>query len=300
MLHILNGDSLRAIFPEELEENTITWREILSEGPVKTRVDSEFWSLRANFLGAHTDYAEKVTGEWEAILQSEGDVTFWFEHDLVCQVNLIFLLAQLHLRAGLRERKVYLVCINHYPGIERFKGLAQLNPHDLIELYDNRAQLTVDDYEKALHTWNLYSGENAIAFSALVFDQPHNFKFLREAIVAHLEKFPSAQNGLSRLEQKMISYIDTGISDATKLERLMIETDNVYGLTDHGFKILLNTINPLLREETDLQLNELGNAILRDEKDFTGFRTGRLRLGGADGSAFRWDRVSKQLVSNVN
>ena len=69
----------------------------------------------------------------EAALSAFADheeVVLWFEHDLFCQVQLIYLLDWFAERK-LGRTKLGLVCIGEFPGIEYFHGLGQLNEAQL-------------------------------------------------------------------------------------------------------------------------------------------------------------------------
>src|SRR5215470_6250753 len=101
MLHIHNGDStagtLREFgFPGEHK----AFQEVLMEGPTPGGLSpDEFLKTRAGFLAEayelNGDKAEHDLREQEAWLRrsSEHEETIlWFEHDLFCQVSLIYLL----------------------------------------------------------------------------------------------------------------------------------------------------------------------------------------------------------------
>ena len=78
---------------------------MLSEGPLLASLwnDEELWTLRQNWLtaqfgdrmGEKDTYETKVVAEFTQICRYDAydEVVFWFEHDLSCQINLVFLLA---------------------------------------------------------------------------------------------------------------------------------------------------------------------------------------------------------------
>lgn len=98
-LHVLNGDATAYKFKASgIEEDFLVWREALSEGPVcPFQSEEAFWNLRAAFI--HRSYGEnravyekKVISEFARLKEAAryDEITLWFEHDLFCQVNLLF------------------------------------------------------------------------------------------------------------------------------------------------------------------------------------------------------------------
>src|SRR5688572_3563561 len=147
-LHILNGYNTADSFRETgIPGDQLVWREILSEGPATDDIpEEEFWNLRADFLfKAYNEPRDQYLSEIRSTLQKidkvndYGEVVLWFEHDLLCQVNLMYLLNRL-LMADC-QATVSLVCINHFPGIWDFRGLGQLNAAQLASLFPYRRKL---------------------------------------------------------------------------------------------------------------------------------------------------------------
>ena len=101
MLHILNGDATANILKKtDLSGELLPWREALVTGPTPGGLPFDEWTnLRANHLSE--DY-EKSFDECKASLLNQEEilrtfskheeVVLWFEHDLFCQINLIYLL----------------------------------------------------------------------------------------------------------------------------------------------------------------------------------------------------------------
>src|SRR5262245_54120075 len=101
MLHIHNGDStagtLREFgFPGEHK----AFHEVLMEGPTPGELSpAEFLHIRAGFLAdtyeLKIEKAERDLREqdvWLTKFAEHEETILWFEHDLFCQVNLIYLL----------------------------------------------------------------------------------------------------------------------------------------------------------------------------------------------------------------
>src|SRR5688572_29658422 len=104
ILHILNGDATQQTFSAAgIPGDRLVWREVLSEGPVVDDIpEEEFWKRRADYLfKAYNEHQDKYTEDMNATLHridsvnEYGEVVLWFEYDLVCQVNLMYLLTRL-------------------------------------------------------------------------------------------------------------------------------------------------------------------------------------------------------------
>ena len=61
------------------------------------------------------------------------EVVLWFEHDLFCQVHLIYLLDWFAQR-DLGNTRLSLISIDEFPGVKMFHGLGQLNEAQLTSL----------------------------------------------------------------------------------------------------------------------------------------------------------------------
>src|SRR3989442_5948610 len=101
MLHIHNGDStVGTARKADLPGEHLAWREALVCGPTPSRLsDNHFRQIRVRHLseayGVNMQECAKELHEQQEALASFGDhdeVVLWFEHDLFCQVHLIYLL----------------------------------------------------------------------------------------------------------------------------------------------------------------------------------------------------------------
>src|SRR6266446_4636393 len=100
MLHIHNGESSMNTARQSIPGEHFAFREALIDGPTPSGVEDHDWrKLRAAHLSAAYGL-EQQECEQELQRQDEtlsrytahDEVILWFEHDLFCQVNLIYLL----------------------------------------------------------------------------------------------------------------------------------------------------------------------------------------------------------------
>src|ERR1044072_7084581 len=119
MLHIHNGDSTankmkEAAFPGE----HFAFREALATGPTPRGVSRDEWLAgRANYLaegvGLNVEAVKKDLSRMDEALRDvsgHDEVIMWFEHDLFCQINLIYLLDHFS-NQDLCNAKLSLICI---------------------------------------------------------------------------------------------------------------------------------------------------------------------------------------------
>jgi hypothetical protein len=94
----------------------------------------------------------------ETVLQKSADhdeTVLWFEHDLFCQINMIYLLDWFS-KQPLGETKLSLICIGEFPGVEDFRGLGQLTGKQLSSLFDGRHRVTEKEIGLAAQAWGAY------------------------------------------------------------------------------------------------------------------------------------------------
>ena len=128
LLHVLNGTATSETLEHSSVRGTsVVYADVLHDGPVPAGLsDDEMRAVRARFIAdCGWDTYENVARDlasWDAALASYpqyDEVVFWFEHDLFCQVQLIYLL---HWFAGrdLGRTKLNLICIDEFPGFSGF------------------------------------------------------------------------------------------------------------------------------------------------------------------------------------
>lgn len=241
-LHVLNGDAtLRPFSETRLGGEAVVWREMLSEGPVKAdvRSDEELWAIRRDWI--HREYGYKSPGSYDEMVVREfeqltryaefDEVVFWFENDLFCQINLVFLLACFH-RVPLGSTRLRQVSIDRHPDVPGFKGLGQLNSAQLATLYLRAEDLTDYDLAYAGRVWQSYAGPDPLAVQRLLDVPAGRLRFLPDALRAHLQRFPHRDNGLSLIEKQLVSILAEGPMPEQELIRRFLHQDSVYGIGD--------------------------------------------------------------------
>ena len=325
MLHILNGDATANILQEtDLPGELLPWREALIAGPTPSGLPFDEWiNLRANHLSE--DY-EKSVDECKASLCNQEEVlrTFskheevvlWFEHDLFCQINLIYLLNFFSLQKE-NQTRLSLICIDDFAGIESFKGLGQLSPSQLASLFERRKNITQNMLALGNEAWAAYCSPNPTHVETFLQKDSSELPFLKKALLAHLVRFPALKNGLGRVEKVTLDLITGGIDQFKALFPMFGELEPVYGFGDAQFwnylKCLSNLKTPLITisgvNEIDRSLSneefitsffkitEKGKAVLNGEEELQEIDSwlGGVPLNG-ETDLWRWDEQNRRLI----
>ena len=259
-LHITNGSSAGDTLQTFVDGQVVLTHDVLHEGPAP-HVEGDAWhATRARFLADTYDpnvdairadlaRVDRTIADQARSASLSGDrdaIVLWFEHDLFDQLQLIRNLDLLvRLKADTTygnagdttsvasgfSRTVSLICIDRFPGVERFIGLGQLTADQLASLYPSRKPVTAGQYAIASEAWDAFRSPDPMALVALalrltppfeslraalssvegpdttvdaatvVDGVPNGLPFLRDAVLRLLAEYPSTTNGLSRTEQ---------------------------------------------------------------------------------------------------
>lgn len=311
-LHILNGDSTASSFAESnIVQSTdasvvASWRESLSEGPVRAEVGTlaELWEIRRAWLRVYLDapapdYDAMVVQEFEKISHPADyeEIYLWFEHDLFCQINLVFLLAQLAQRP-LGAVKIRQVSVDTFPDKPFFKGLGELTGTQLATLYLQAEELTQHELDLAVRVWNAYAGSDPLAIQKLLEADFGRLRFLKTALTLHLQRFPFTENNLNLIEHLLTAILMEGPLPESRLIGRLLQQDRVYGITDLSIGEYIRQLNGKLWSYTDVgvSLTEAGADVIAGRRELHPVERW---LGGyyqtAD-SPYRWDREAGKLI----
>lgn len=319
-LHVLNGDSTRAILEQtNVAGEMLVWADVLHDGPAPAALSADEWrQVRARHhasQGAGTE-EEILAGlrERDERLERYADyeeVVFWLEHDLFDQLLLVRHLSWL---AGISDRSRFrLISIGSFPGHPRFAGLGELSSDELASLFPQRQPLTEEQIALGSELWQAFGATDPRRLSDLVIDSnTHALPFVAGALKRHLEDFPSIENGLARSEQQILSAIGEEKRTATDvfLEASRLEERVFMG--DSTFFTIMKRMTggraPLLSHEGTFQsraaptgvfsLTDVGNAVIDGRADYIELNGIDRWMGGVhltDGS-FRWTGARVKLT----
>lgn len=186
--HVLNGDALKQKFPSTLKGKCIIARECLVDGPVQGKTIEEFYLTRAFYLNttygslSDTKYEEEVIPELDKLkhIESNAQVYVWFEDDLFCQVNLWFIIHQLHHHnPSLRVQLIRPFTNSEY-------GFGVMHTQDLEKAFKTKIDLSI--YPEMVKLWTAYQDNNIHLLTQIGDIYKESLPFLRLSIKAHLDR----------------------------------------------------------------------------------------------------------------
>ena len=285
-LHVANGHSATGLIERSgVPGRTQIWADPLNEGPVPGHVpDDELLRIRARFLASQDDDADVAADlrRWRAAVDEDFDydeLVLWFEHDLFDQLNLIQLLT--HIAGRQRSKPVTLVCIDRYPGHPHFKGIGELEPRDIENLFKARRPVTASQLSLAARAWTAYRSPDPRAIETLLNDDTSALPFLARALARHLEEFPSEENGLSRSERRLMEQASDGPVAIREAFPRMHHDESAYYIADTWFADRARELSSASPPLVDLSIASDGASVL-PEGTIALTAAGRQVLGGAD------------------
>ena len=311
MLHILNGDETAKVFTQAgiPADAVIVWREILSEGPIIDHHSPvDFWQARQHYIAetyneSAITYIDKVTAEVKRLetFGQHEEVVLWFEHDLLCQVNLLYLL---HWFAKHQpgNTTISLVCITTHPEKPDFRGLGELTPAQLAALFPQRQVLTPAEITLGDQGWQAYAAptpEPVISF--LQKDFTH-LPLLKPALQAHLTRFPSVQNGLNAIEHILLEIISESNPSPLELFEKFWQRTSLFGIGDAQIVNYLKDLEQagLIIVGDNTQITPLGIKVQHGEADYVQLKPLNRWLGGVHlqpGQPYwRWDILKEEII----
>ena len=267
-LHVTNGDSAAATPLETtLVERVLAWRDALHEGPVPPVADHELRRIRATFLADDVPADREPITRWleerdfTLAENAEGEFVLWFEADLYDQLQLIQVLVGLG-ELGVDPERITLICIGEHLGIAHFGGLGD--------------------------AWTALRSENPRGLARIATTHHPELRFLAEAFDRLSREYPSAREGLSLTERRILAAVREGAPTAgAAFARLGAREARPFLGDRFCFLIiarLANARTPLLETEaprvdasTKLRLTAAGRRVLDGADD-------HIRLNGID----RW------------
>ena len=306
----------------------------LHEGPAPA-VDGDAWyDVRARFLSNGDERLDEIKAQlaaWDrAILDGAraGKVVLWFEHDLFDQLQLIRTLDVIGGadRAALQSN-ASLICIDRFPGVERFIGLGQLTGDELATLVGTEQPIRSEQYALASETWAAFRSPDPGALLQITVrlkadttygDEVYRqgLPFLRDALLRFFAEYPSTSNGLSHTAQLALETLTQGsmtcgalFAAAQSREDRPFLGDTIFFDTLRALGAARVPLVSLSSSAQDLDLRSHLVAITAAGRDVTAGRSdhvalngidlwrGGVHLAGTDSSPWRWDAGGETLVS---
>ena len=305
-LHITNGDSTTNYLKKlQFSGEFITWREMLCEGKTTTDVGSEiFWKNRFQFLKSSYNVSKKkfidyTLKEYRALCNKKNhdEIVLWFEFDLFCQINMIAVLSWLK-----RHRKGYpisLVCSGKIGESKKMYALPELNEGQIQTHFNKRILLTEDDIAYADYIWQLYCSNSPLRLETVYkFKNTTPFQYLTSAIEMHLKRFPSIENGLNEVENRILKTADNKQTETkNKLIHQLLKQQNDYGFGDIQYENSINELKKLFSSFNPVELSKKGKQVLENQINYYAhLRNDNSYLGGSKKYSFLYHNKANKLL----
>ena len=269
-LHIFNGDSTFESFKmNSIPGDTIVWREVLVEGPVKYQLRTkEFWNVRSEYFSRvynikFDEYHQKSIKPWESIHFGEfTEIVLWFEYDLFCRINFFAVLAMLHQKKF--EGTISQLNLHAFQKGNTFLGLAEIDPSLYENIFQGRTALSYEQIAWADKLWSIYCEQyDNDKLASFVNDSPGIFEHLEEFIksLAKLEK--DATYALDNIDRYILNMLyQQGPKSAVEIIRQLFKAFPDLGFGDTQYLNRIKILEPKLQLVNEkFELNERGKAV---------------------------------------
>ena len=286
----------------------VPFRETLITGPVRAGLSPHEWiEERARFLSENYDQNLLRTRtellDQEMMLDQarrEDEVVLWFEYDLFCLINFLYLLGRLG-----KSRHLSLIwCPN---------PLGAMEEDELYNVFNSRAAAQPSMLRTGASAWDAYTSDDAIALNRYIGDSG-DFPFLRDGFRLHGSRFPSQKNGLGEVEKRAMEGIVAGATDFLSLFARYDQPGPRFGFGDGEFlrhlRRLASCAVPMItitevEGETPpkalFALTPAGQSVLEGKADFIDLNNAGFWLGGAHlkrERMWRWDEQRQEIVAS--
>jgi Domain of unknown function (DUF1835) len=316
MIHLVNGGStLATLRTTQVPGEKFSIDDVLAEGPIVDGLHTEAsWRERADFLNGFfsispADYLSGHASTAALLRESltHDEIVLWFEFDLHCQANLLYFL-DWYASHELGSARLTLVCPETFPGRDHFRGLGELRAEELESLFPARSEITDEQLRLASRAWQAYGSVDPRAIETLLSSDTSALPLLAPALRAHLERFPSTDNGLGVVAQTILRILGEQPLESRKLLWRTMKSPSLFrhGMGDQMILSYLNALqtgaSPLVAGGQNLEITPAGRSVLEN-------RGNAIEMNGIDhwyGGAhltrdkhWLWDSQQMKLSSSV-
>lgn len=310
ILHVLNGDATREIFEHSgIAGEVIVWREMLCEGKAPATQDLPgFFEERATHLQQvygidRKTYLDSIGEDYKRLGKAAAyeEIVLWFEFDLFCQVNMLFILYYLK-KLNPTLPRVSIVQLDEHPDVPNFRGLGMLRPENLPPLFEQRVYLQDEDWQLATEAWEAYRSEDPLQLEQLSYRYTERLPYLGPALQAHLKRLPGTENGLNAVEHFFLDRLALGKLRERDLYYQFWDELKIYGFGDFQLDIYtqrLQRAGVVQRNDEMLYLTGLGAEVLNSEENYLSFASqNNIWIGGIplEHTPWRWDEEEGKVV----
>ena len=204
-----------------------------------------------------------------------------------------------------KQKPVSLICIGSFPGRPTFRGLGELQPHELAALFPARRRVGPPEHHLAQRAWRAFRDATPTSLEIVRHSDTSPLPFLARALQRFLQDYPWTRDGLSRTERRLMTLVAEGRAEWPAVYPRMSEGEDAFYVTDTALRDLTASLTsgatPLLTSRDNaLSLTRAGRDVLQGRAD-------RVKLCGLDrwyggvhmhgrDTAWRWDGEQRSIV----
>lgn len=281
LLHILNGDATKYLFNEtSISGEVVVMRELFSQGKVVANDHPEFWNIRKAYFQnfyfvSEEEYEQKILNELKRALAKSNEIVIWYEYDLYCQLNTLFLAQWL---ISWNKTNISIICSGKKD--DTWIGLGERPSLDYPELLENRQSLSEIQIESAKKIWKAFTNEDARQLMNII-PECESWPYMKRAMKGHIKRFPDTRHGLGILEMKILKFIGDQSRSGKAIIKKLLDSDELFGFGDLQYLNVLRGLSDLLISrvefeskksisdlidaiwKSDFSLNQYGKNVLR-------------------------------------
>lgn len=216
--HITSGDIAGGSLAKSgISGEIFVWHDILYDGPRKPGwPDDDTLLARAKFIEESTGGGLKkalvlntLKEQYVKLTAAEEykQIVLWFDACLFDQSMLVHILTCMH-HKGIK--KAELLCVDAFPRIEPYNGLGQLQPSQMAFAYDQRKQVTSEQFKYAKIVDEAFANQDRNLFIELSKMTDAPIPWIPAAVTRWLQEQPDPETGLGRLETLALEAIRSG------------------------------------------------------------------------------------------
>ena len=316
-LHIRCGSDIRdGLAAAGIAGDFLEYSDPVCQGPLPADLHgAAFVEARADFIAHAYDEPREPTlaklRNAEAGLEAAADherIVLWMEHDIYDQAVLVRLLDAFADRSDIHDR-LFLICIDSFPGIERFIGLGQLTPAQLATLAGTERPVTAEQLALGRRAWAALRAPQPMDLADLLREGTPSLPARGPALRRYLPEYPGVGDGRGVTARQALRAVAGGAPSPGWAFRHIMETDPQPYLGDLMFWSVLRGLAagpvPLLSTfngpREPIEVTEAGTELLYGGGDWIALAGGIDRwIGGVHlngpTAAWRWDGDRESIV----
>lgn len=253
LLHVTNGDTAaNLISSSNIGGRVLPWRDPMHHGPFPGNYSlDEVSRIRLAYLSGDESCASliaqnrlqelgcstsaELNGFEERNQRLSGpslsEIVFWFEHDLLDQLQLLQLL-DFFAHQQSTAPSLSMVCIDEFDGIDNFRGLGQLSTEQIASLLPHKTPVTSQQLDVASKGWAAFCHNSPIELQSFLESNQTELPFLNNALRRHCQEYPWISDGLSRTERQLLGLIKKGVDRPEQLFVQNMENESALFIGD--------------------------------------------------------------------